>query len=100
MDRQFYQITTYHARRQTDNSAKNWHIHRWTDNSAKSQARSSTDRQFGENLFLQLEMAPKLLTTELGSIVTFDMIFGIFYTRREIFDARRKIFDARENEIS
>ena len=39
-------------------------------------------------------------TTESESIVPFDMIFGIFDTRREIFDARREIFDERENEIS
>ena len=39
-------------------------------------------------------------TTESESIVPFDMIFGIFDTRREIFDARREIFDARENKIS
>ena len=40
------------------------------------------------------------VTTESVSIVAFDMIFGIFYTRREIFDARREIFDECENEIS
>jgi len=39
------------------------------------------------------DLGGDLLTTELESIVAFDMIFGIFYTRREIFDAR-------ENEIS
>ena len=38
-------------------------------------------------------------TTESESIVPFDMIFGIFDTRREIFDARREIFDERENQM-
>ena len=38
-------------------------------------------------------------TTESVSIVAFDIIFGIFDTRREIFDARREIFDERENQM-
>ena len=56
----------------------------------------SDDVQGNENLALA---SFKTNTTESESIVPFDMIFGIFDTRREIFDARREIFDERENQM-
>ena len=56
--------------------------------------------QARRNISTKIKIPHKYLsTTESESIVPFDMIFGIFDTRREIFDARREIFDERESEI-